>query len=153
MSLALQSLVALTLLVSGVVATLPLLLAGNGARPDPGAPGSDLAALRVVESPGDRWSLRGEPIPRRSLETLLGSSRPQRLVEYLPSASLGIARVSASLRWLRRINPGGAVIALPPVAQAAAPPPLQPPALPGTDPRGDGRPAATRSRSLSPPPR
>lgn len=121
MSLALQSLVALTLLVAAAVASLPLLLGGPAPRPDPGAPSLQAEPLRIVEAPGGRWYLRGDPISRAALTTLLHDSRPERLVQYLPSAALSMGEVSASLRWLRRINAPGAVLALPPANNGAAP--------------------------------
>ena len=83
----------------------------------------------MVEAPGGRWYLDGEPIARTALATLLGSTTPPRPVEFLPSAALGVGEVGASLRWLRRVGDGGAVLVLPnsaAVAPAAPPPPPGP---------------------------
>lgn len=133
MSLALQSLVALTLLVCAGVASLPLITGAAAPRPDPGMPPGSAAAVRVVEAPGGRWYLDGEPIAAAALASLLGSATPPRPVEFLPSAALGVGEVAASLRWLRRVGDGGAVLVLPSGAvaagsaegQAAPPPPPQ----------------------------
>jgi len=145
MSLALQSLVVLTLLVCAGVASLPLITGAAAPRPDPGMPPGSAPALRVVEAPGGRWYLDGEPIARTALASLLGSATPPRPVEFLPSAALGVGDVAASLRWLRRVGDGGAVLVLPsraaaagsaeapsamglaPTAEAAPPPPPQEP--------------------------
>ncbi|MFM7269909.1 MAG: hypothetical protein ACKOZT_15230 [Cyanobium sp.] len=126
MSVALQSLVGLTLIVAGAVAALPLLLGAPAPRPDPGAPDGG-RLVRVVEAPGGRWFYRGEAVARTSLPALLQSGGSPQTVHYLPSAALTIAEVGASLRWLRRVSRGGAVLALPP---AAEPPSSLPPATP-----------------------
>lgn len=118
MTLALQSLVGLTLLIAGAVASLPLLIGRAAPKPDPGAPDSSGPLLRVVEAPGGRWYLRGDPIARPSLASLLRSNRPPQTLHYLPSGALSIGEVSTSLRWLRRINGGAAVLALPPRGEA-----------------------------------
>ena len=125
MSLALQSLVALTLIISAAVASLPLLIGAAAPRQDPGAPSLSGKPLPVVEAPGGRWYLRGEPIGRPSLVALMGSNQPSHTIQYLPSAALSMAEVSGSLRWLRRLNPAGAVLTLPPGAgpEAASPTP------------------------------
>jgi hypothetical protein len=126
MTLALQSLVGLTLIVVGAVAALPLLLGAPDPRPDPGAPDGG-RPVRVVEAPGSRWYYRGEAVARATLPALLQSGGGTQTVHYLPSAALSTAQVGSSLRWLRRINRGGAALALPP---AAEPQPSLPPATP-----------------------
>lgn len=135
MSLALQGLVAMTLLVAGAVAALPLLVGAADPRPDPAVTSLGGQPLRIVEAPGGRWYLRGDPIGRPSLEALLRRNRPEQPVQYLPSAALSIGEVSSSLRWLRRSNAAGAVLALPPEAeQPAADQPAAPPPPPRTVP-------------------
>ena len=133
MSLALQSLVGLTLLVCAGVAAVPLLVDAPEPRPDPGVSPGVAPALRVVEAPGGRWYLNGEPIGRESLASLLRDAPTPQPVQFLPSAALGVGEVAASLRWLRRNGRGGALLALPPPNResetaestpAAAPPPL-----------------------------
>ena len=117
MSLALQSLVALTLLVSGAVAVLPLLLQdpapvaleGNG----PGPVAED--RLRLVESAAGRWFLNGEPIGRPALVVLLRQQANEPMVEYLPSSALAVGHVRRSLTWLRRNGAPAALLALPAV--------------------------------------
>jgi len=134
MSLALQSLVGLTLLVCTGVAAVPLLLGAQEPRPDPGIPIGLGQTLRVVEAPGGRWYLNGEPIGRDALASLLRDASSPQLVQFLPSAALGVGEVAASLRWLRRNGRGGALLALPPpnpaTAAAGSPTAAPPPPLP-----------------------
>ena len=116
MSLALQSLVYLTLIVCGAVAAMPLVVGG----PEPVAEeGNDADSippetLRVVESPGGRWFLNGEPITRSSLGNLLRQQVPEPRVQYFPSSALAMGQVGRSLIWLRRNGADGAVLAMPP---------------------------------------
>lgn len=116
MSLALQSLVALTLIICGAVGAMPLVVG----RPEPVLNERNASAstasdsLWVVESPGGRWFLHGEPIGRDALGTLLRQQSPSPLVHYLPSASLPVGHVARSLTWLRRSGGDGAVLAMPP---------------------------------------
>ena len=116
MNLMLQSLVALTLLTCGAVAAVPLVVA----RPEPVAADADgsLAvaeeSLRVVEAPGGRWFLNGDPISQAALTGLLRQQGATHPVRYLPSAALGVGAVAHSLRWLRRSGAAGAVLTIPP---------------------------------------
>jgi len=116
MPLILQSLVAVCLLTCGAVAAVPVLVD----RPEPvaaeaKAPMAEAGeSLRVVEAPGGRWFLNGDPIGRVALAALLrqqGSAQP---VRYLPSAALGVGEVARSLAWLRRSGAAGAMLAIPP---------------------------------------
>ncbi len=114
MTLALPSLVGLTVLVAGVVAVVPAVVVERvpRQRPLPAVP-ADTETLRVVQAPGERWFLNGTPIPRATLAERLGR-RPWR-VRFLPSAALPIATVSDSLRWLRRSTVGPVSLELPPL--------------------------------------
>jgi hypothetical protein len=113
MSLALQSLVVLTLLVCAGVASLPLITGAAAPRPDPGMPPGSAPALRVVEAPGGRWFLNGDPIGRGALADLLRQQGATQPVRYLPSAALGVGQVARSLAWLRRSGAAAAVLAIP----------------------------------------
>jgi len=107
MSLMLQSLVALTLLTCGAVAAVPV-------AADADAPLSVAGeSLRVVEAPGGRWFLNGDPIGRGALADLLRQQGATQPVRYLPSAALGVGQVAQSLAWLRRSGAVAAVLAIP----------------------------------------
>lgn len=116
MSLMLQSLVALTLLTCGAVAAVPVVVD----RPEPVAADADAPlavdgeSLRVVEAPGGRWFLNGDPIGRVALADLLRQQGATQPVRYLPSAALGLGEVARSLTWLRRSGAAGATLAIPP---------------------------------------
>jgi hypothetical protein len=114
MTLMLQSLVALTLLTCGAVAAVPVVVN----RPEPVAADADALAvagesLRVVEAPGGRWFLNGDPIGRGALADLLRQQGATQPVRYLPSAALGVGQVAQSLAWLRRSGAAAAVLAIP----------------------------------------
>ncbi len=117
MTLALPSLVGLTVVVAGAVAAVPAVVVERVPRQRP-LPAVSAAGetLRVVQAPGERWYLNGTPIARASLAERLGGrlgGRP-RQVRFLPSAALPIATVSDSLRWLRRSAVGPVSLELPP---------------------------------------
>ena len=115
MTLMLQSLVALTLLTCGAVAAVPVLVD----RPEPVPADADASlagageSLRVVEAPGGRWFLNGDPIGRGALADLLRQQGATQPVRYLPSAALGVGHVAHSLAWLRRSGAVAAVLAIP----------------------------------------
>ncbi|MFN5116676.1 MAG: hypothetical protein ACK5FE_08125 [Cyanobacteriota bacterium] len=114
MSLALQSLVGLTLLVCGAAAVLPEFWQVREPRfrdvPDQVA---TQIPLRIVRAPADRWFLNGDPIGRTRLEELL--QRQESVgVRFLPSSALSMAEVASSLSWLRSFRAGAVVLELPP---------------------------------------
>jgi hypothetical protein len=107
MTLALPSLVALTLLVLGAVAAVPLIVAEPVVRqraPQPRSPQAE--RLRIVEGPGDRWYVNGVPIGRETLRDRLRRQSVPPELRFLPSAALPAGRVAESLRWLRRHSRG-----------------------------------------------
>ena len=115
MTLILQSLVALTLLTCGAVAAVPVMVD----RPEPVAADAEAPmevggeSLRVVEAPGGRWFLNGDPIGRVALADLLRQQGVAQPVRYLPSAALGVGEVARSLAWLRRNGAATAMLAIP----------------------------------------
>jgi len=115
MTLMLQSLVTLTLLTCGAVAAVPVMVD----RPEPVAADAEASlalageSLRVVEAPGGRWFLNGDPIGRGALADLMRLQGATQPVRYLPSAALGVGQVADSLAWLRRSGAAAAVIAIP----------------------------------------
>lgn len=105
MSFALSCLVALTLLVGGVTATLPGVVREREPRQRPRTAlpaGAEL--VRLVQTPGDRWFINGEPIGRQALADRLRRRPAARELRYLPSAALPMGMVSSSLAWLRRLG-------------------------------------------------
>ncbi|MEB3256199.1 MAG: hypothetical protein VKJ05_07415 [Synechococcaceae cyanobacterium] len=107
MNLALPSLVALTLVVLGAVASVPAIVREPTPRQHQAQPRLPQAeVLRVVEAPGDRWYLHGRPIPRAVLGDRLRRQAVAPELRFLPSAALSTARVADSLRWLRRSSRG-----------------------------------------------
>jgi hypothetical protein len=113
MSLALSCLVALTLLVGGVTATLPDVVRERKPRQRPRTPlpaGAEL--VRLVQAPGDRWFINGEPIGHQALAERLRSRPAARELRYLPSAALPMGTVSSSLAWLRRLGEQTVVLEL-----------------------------------------
>jgi hypothetical protein len=116
MTLILQSLVSLTLLTCGAVAAVPVVLH----RPEPVAADAEAPlavapeSLRLVEAPGGRWFLNGDPIGRAALADLLRQQGGVQAVRYLPSAALPVGEVASSLAWLRRSGAASAMLAIPP---------------------------------------
>ena len=116
MTLMLQSLVALCLLTCGAVAAVPVLVD----RPKPVAADAEATmaeageSLRVVEAPGGRWFLNGDPIGRLALADLLRQQGAAQPVRYLPSAALPVGQVARSLAWLRRSGAAAAMLTIPP---------------------------------------
>lgn len=114
MNLSLLSLVGLTLLVCGSVASLPLLVRDSQPRSRPQPSTVPLQELWIVQAPGDRWFLAGRPISRVELGRRLQRSSPDARVQFLPSGALALGEVSASLGWLRRQGAAPVQLALPP---------------------------------------
>ncbi|MFN9546056.1 MAG: hypothetical protein ACK6AD_03150 [Cyanobacteriota bacterium] len=115
MTLAFQSLLMMVLLVTGTVAVVPFVLRESRPLPSPTLrAGLGPAALWLVESAQGKWSLNGTPHTPQELERLLPTRARSRLVHYLPSDALPLARVSRSLRWLRDLAPASVVLELPP---------------------------------------
>jgi hypothetical protein len=116
-SLALVCLVGLTLLVGGVTATVPLVLREREPqqRNRPELPPS-AERLRIVQAPGDRWFINGEPISRQALAERL-QRPPARELRYLPSAALPMGTVNDSLAWLRQLGAHAVLLELLPPAR------------------------------------
>lgn len=114
MSLALQCLVGLTLLVCGAVAALPEVWPARAPRPRPALAAGGTPPLRIVQGPGDRWYLNGDPIPRPRLASLLRGHGAASDIRFLPSAALSLQEVTESLAWLRGLSPDRVVLELAP---------------------------------------
>jgi hypothetical protein len=115
MTLALPCLVALTLLLCGVVAAVPEVVSTRSPRQRPQAAAPlEAERLRIVQGPEDRWYVNGAGLSRAALGERLGRGAVPREVRYLPSASLPMATVAASLRWLRERSDGPVMLELPP---------------------------------------
>ncbi len=113
MSFALPCLVGLTLLLCGVVASVPAVVAERSPRQRPLGPvAADAERLRIVQGPGDRWYVNGVPVGRVALRQRLAGGASPREVRYLPSAALPMATVTESLRWLRQGNRGPVMLEL-----------------------------------------
>jgi hypothetical protein len=113
MTFVLPGLVGLTLLVCGVVASVPAVVTERAPRQRPQGPvGADAERLRIVQGPGDRWYVNGVPVSRATLRIRLAGGDEPREVRYLPSAALPMATVSESLRWLREGNRGAVMLEL-----------------------------------------
>ena len=111
---AVPSLVALTLLVCGAVASLPLLVTRTVPKSQPPLAASPLGNPHwIVEAPGDRWFVDGDPISRLDLANRLRLDGEQRLQHFLPSASLSMGEVKRSLQWLRSLSPNPVLLNLP----------------------------------------
>ncbi len=118
MNLALPSLVGLTLLLCGVVAAVPALVAERTPRQRPlEAVVADAERLRIVQGPGDRWYVNGTSMGRAALGERLGRGGAGKEVRFLPSAALPMATVTDSLRWLRARNTGPVMLELPSASQ------------------------------------
>jgi|688.fasta_scaffold169550_2 hypothetical protein len=114
MNYAVPSLVALTLLVCGAVASLPLLVTRTVPKSQPPLAASPLVTHHwIVEAPGDRWFVDGDPISRLDLANRLRLDGEQRLQHFLPSASLSMGEVKRSLQWLRSLSPNPVLLNLP----------------------------------------
>ena len=113
MNLSLLSLVGLTLLLCGGVASVPQLVRHSEPRSRSQPLGTPLQELWIVQAPGDRWFLAGSPISRADLGRSLQRADKAR-VQFLPSAALPLGEVSASLSWLRRQGSVAVQLALPP---------------------------------------
>jgi hypothetical protein len=110
---ALPCLVGLTLLVCGLVASVPAVVTERSPRQRPQGPATaDAERLRVVLGPGDRWYVNGAPVSRAALRDRLTGGGGAREVRFLPSAALPMATVSESLRWLRQGNRGPVMLEL-----------------------------------------
>ena len=114
MSLALQSLVGLTLLLCGAVAVLPEIARERLPRPRPLASVQGAAALWLVQAPGQRWYLGGQAIESGRLASLVRRQAGPVALHYLPSAALPMGEITRSLRWLRSLGSGPVLIELPP---------------------------------------
>jgi hypothetical protein len=118
MSLSLACLVGLTLLIGGFTAALPGVVREREPRQRNRA---ELAAgserLRLVQAPGDRWFINGEPISRQNLAERLQRHRATRELRYLPSAALPMGTVSRSLAWLRQLGDHAVLLELLPPAR------------------------------------
>ena len=114
MNLSLLSLVGLTLLLCGGVASLPQLVREQEPRSRPQPLTAPLEELWIVQAPSDRWFLAGRPISRSELSRRLQRAGAQARVQFLPSAALPLGDVSDSLAWLRRQGPATVQLALPP---------------------------------------
>ncbi|MCX5954168.1 MAG: hypothetical protein NTZ40_11905 [Cyanobacteria bacterium] len=114
MSYAVPSLVALTLLVCGAVASLPLVVTRTVPKSQPPLTAEPLGNPHwIVEAPGDRWFVDGAPISRLDLANRLRLDADQGLQHFLPSASLSMGEVKRSLQWLRSLSPHPVLLDLP----------------------------------------
>ncbi len=114
MSNALASLVALTLLVCGAVASLPVLVTRTIPNSQPPLSEQPLGSPHwIVEAPDDRWFVDGDPISRVDLANRLSQDGDQGLQHFLPSASLSMGQVKRSLQWLRSLSRHPVLLDLP----------------------------------------
>jgi hypothetical protein len=114
MSFAVPSLVALTLLVCGAVASLPLVVLRTVPKSQPPLAEQPLGSPHwIVEAPGDRWFVDGDAISRRDLANRLHQDGDQGLQHFLPSAALSMGDVKRSLQWLRHLSAHPVLLDLP----------------------------------------
>jgi len=114
MSYALPSLVALTLLVCGAVASLPLLVTRTVPKSLPPLAAQPLGSPHwIVKAPGDHWFVDGDPISRLDLANRLRQDSDQGLQHFLPSAALSMGEVKRSLQWLRSLSDHPVLLDLP----------------------------------------
>lgn len=115
MTLALQSLVAITLLLSGVVAAVPDLWQRRQPRlqAPPAGPVAVAPPLWIVHSAPGRWFLDGEPMASAPLAARLQRHRSDQPVHLLVSSRLNVADTARALRWLRRLTPAPVLLELP----------------------------------------
>lgn len=118
MNHALSCLVGLTMLIGGVTAAVPVVLREREPRQRtmPALP-AGVERLRLVQAPGDRWFLNGEPIGRPALAERLQRSRSAKELRYLPSAALPMGTVTSSLGWLRQLGDHAVLLELLPPAR------------------------------------
>lgn len=118
MTLAFQAMLMMVVLLTGTVALLPTLLRDTRPQPSPALrDGLEAAGVWLVETPKGQWYWNGAPRTRWELERVLRRQNSRQRVHYLPSDALPFERVTASLRWLRRLAPGAVVLELPPEVQ------------------------------------
>jgi hypothetical protein len=114
MSYAVPSLVALTLLVCGAVASLPVVVTRTIPKSQPPLAEQPVGTPHwIVEAPDDHWFVDGDPISRLDLANRLSQDGEQGLQHFLPSASLSMGQVKRSLQWLRSLSPHPVVLDLP----------------------------------------
>ncbi len=113
MNHALAALVGLTLLLCGSVAALADLARQRQPRLRPQGGASLTGAVWIVQTPGDRWFVNGEPVSRGRLPGLLGSQPAGSEIRFLPAARLPLGEVARSLAHLRAISPQPVGLALP----------------------------------------
>ncbi len=113
MNHALAALVGMTLLLCGSVAALADLARQRLPRLRPPGGESLAGAVWIVQAPGDRWFVNGEPVSRSRLPGLLGSQPAGSEIHFLPAARLPLGEVSRSLDQLRAISPHPVGLALP----------------------------------------
>ena len=101
MNLSLLSLMALTLLVCGAVASVPEIAISRPPRSQPPADARHREDLWIVQAPGDRWYLAGRSISREALQRAVRRSRGRARLHLLASATLPVGEIAASLDWLR----------------------------------------------------
>lgn len=103
MNLALSCLAGLTVLIGGITAAVPVMLREREPQQrNRAALPAEAERLRLVQAPGDRWFLNGEPIGRSTLAERLQRSPRAKELRYLPSAALPMGTVTSSLAWLRQ---------------------------------------------------
>ena len=107
------ALVGLTLLLCGSVAALADLARQRQPRLRPPGGESLTGALWIVQAPGDRWFVNGEPVSRGRLPGLLASPPAGGEIPFLPAARLPLGEVARSLAHLRSISPQPVGLALP----------------------------------------
>jgi hypothetical protein len=104
-SLALTCLVGLTVLIGGITAAVPVVLREREPKQrNLVALPAEAERLRLVQAPGDRWYLNGEPIARSALAERLQRTATARELRFLPSAALPMGTVTDSLAWLRQLG-------------------------------------------------
>jgi hypothetical protein len=114
MTLALQCLVGLTLLVCGAVAALPEIWPARIPQPRAETAAGGAPPLWIVRSPGNRWYVNGDHMPRSRLASLLRTHPEVSDIRFLPSAALSIGEVAESLGWLRSLSRDPVVLELAP---------------------------------------
>jgi hypothetical protein len=117
-NLALCCLVGLTMLIGGITAAVPVVVREREPQQRNRAPlPAEAERLRLVQAPGDRWFLNGEPISRPALAERLQRSPAAKELRYLPSAALPMGTVTSSLGWLRQLGDHAVLLELLPPAR------------------------------------